>query len=276
MLDNFIYEDHHGRRFVGLENKVFANYNNLRDYSWDYDTINNRISRFYKGITENKIPLVVCGMTAEKALAAMNQLHEFAETDIAAKLPGRIYVGEYYTPGYILGSEKTDYLITKRLCKLNLSYVSDDPYWYKEKTHVFAAGLEGSIGSEDGKDYPHDYPYDYIVSQTGREIICDSIMGNEFRLRIYGDVEEPTVIIGGHLYKVFGTIAKGETLLIDSLTKTITLTKADGKKVNWFDNRNRESYIFEPIPTGKSTVIWNGDFGFDLTVIEKRSEPKWT
>lgn len=276
MLDNFIYEDHHGRRFVGLDNKVFANYNDLRDYSWSYDTINNRIARFYRGIAEKKIPLVVCGLTESRAISAMNLLHEYAETDIAAKLPGKIYVGDWYTIGYIVGSEKTDYLITKRLCKLNLSYVSDDPAWYKEKTHVFAAGTEGAIGTDSGKDYPYEFPFDYVASQTGRSIVCDSIAGNEFRMRIYGTAVDPTITIGGHEYKVEGDIAPGESLLIDSITKTITLTKANGTKENWFDNRSRENYIFQQLPSGQSTVIWNGSFGFDLTVIEKRSEPKWT
>ena len=73
-----------------------------------------------------------------------------------------------------------------------------------------------------------------------------------------------------------GTIGAGESLLIDSPSKTITLTKASGEKVNWFDNRSRESYIFQPIPPGQNIVERNGDFGIDLTVIEKRSEPKWT
>ena len=46
MLDNFIYENNIGRRFVGKDNHVFANYNNLRDYQWSYDAINNRIYHF--------------------------------------------------------------------------------------------------------------------------------------------------------------------------------------------------------------------------------------
>lgn len=276
MLDQFIYEDHHGRQFVGLENRVFANYNNLRDYAWSYDTINNRISRFYKDITEKSIPLVVCGLTEDKAITAMNNLHDFTEADIAAKVPGKIYVGDWYTCGYVLGSEKTDYLITKRLCRLNLRYITDDPSWYKEKLHVFAPEMESIIGIGHGKDYPFEYPYDYTVSQTGTSLFCDSAGENEFRLRIYGTAIDPTITIGGHNYKISGNIAAGENLLVDSINKTITLTKANGTKENWFDHRSREDYVFQPIPPGQNTVIWNGSFGFDLTVIEKRSEPKWT
>jgi hypothetical protein len=84
------------------------------------------------------------------------------------------------------------------------------------------------------------------------------------------------VTIAGNVYAVNGSISAGETLLIDSLNKTITLTTAAGNQINWFDKRNREHYIFKPIPPGQNVVGRNGDFGIDLTVIEKRSEPKWT
>ena len=111
---------------------------------------------------------------------------------------------------------------------------------------------------------------------NGRKIVCDSVGSSEFRLKIYGEATNPAVVINGHTYKINGTISKGESLMIDSMTKTITLTTASGKKINWFDKRGRKEYIFEPLPTGQSTVSWDGTFGFDLTVVEKRSEPKWT
>ena len=99
--------------------------------------------------------------------------------------------------------------------------------------------------------------------------------GSAFRILIYGQTTDPVINIGGHRYAVNGSISAAETLLIDSLTKTITLTTAMGTKVNWFANRDRNSYIFQPIPAGMNIVSWIGTFGFDLTVIEKRSEPKW-
>ena len=275
MLDKFIYEDHLGRRFVGLENGVYLNYSQLRDYSWGYDTINSRISRFYRPITDREIPLVVVGKTDDEAIAAKNRLLELAETDIEAMLPGKIYVGEYYTNGYITSSKKRNFLITKRHCNIDLTLTSDDPAWYREQTQSFIP-VAGSSAEGSGTDYPYDYPFDYAVSQTAQNIVCDSIRSNAFRVRIYGPAVNPSIMIAGHVYAVNGTIGSGETLLIDSLTKKITLTKADGKKENWFDNRSRESYIFEEIPSGQHTVIWNESFGFDLTIIEKRSEPRWT
>lgn len=274
MLDNFIFENHLGQRFVGLENGVYMNYSDLRDYSWEYDTINSRISRFYRPITERTIPLVVANPSAEEAVKVKNRLLELAEADIEAMIPGKIFVGDYYTNGYITASAKGEYLINKRYCKIDLILTSDDPVWYREQMQSFFPHTGSSVAA-GGTDYPYDYPFDYSVSQKGQTIVCDSIRANAFKLRIYGATENPTITIGGHVYSVDGDIKAGETLLIDSLTKTITLTKADGTKVNWFDKRNRDSYIFQEIPAGQHTVIWNDSFGFDLTVIEKRSEPKW-
>ena len=274
MLDKFIFENHLGQRFEGLPNGVYLNYSDLRDYSWSFDTINNRISRFFRGITERKIPLVVYCKSGDEAVSVMNRLHELAEADIVEKIPGKIYVGDYYTSGYITASVKSNYLIRKKYCKIELTLTSEDPTWYLEHSHPFFPGTEsGFVG---GFDYPFDYPYDYALSMNGRKIVCNSVGTSAFRLLIYGEATNPAVVIGGHTYTVNGTIAKGETLLIDSLNKTITLTTATGKKINWFDKRGREEYIFEPLPAGQSTITWTGEFGFDLTVVEKRSEPKWT
>lgn len=275
MLDKFIFENHLGQRFEGLANGVYLNYNDLRDYSWSYDTINDRISRFYMGSRNRKLPLVVYCKSDAEAVSVKNRLHELAESDIEAGIPGRIFVGDYYTKGFITASTKSNYLINRRLCHLDLTLTSDDPAWYREQTKAFIPGA-GSIANSSGTDYPYDYSFDYSVSKTGQTIVCDSIRSNAFKIRIYGAVENPSVTIGGHVYSINGTIAAGESLLIDSLTKTITLTKADGSKANWFDKRNRDSYIFHEIPPGQHTVVWNDSFGFDLTIIEKRSEPRWT
>lgn len=274
MLDKFIFENHLGQRFNGFENGVYLNYNELRDYSWKYDTMNNRISRFYRPITERKLPLVVCCTSETDAAAVKNRLHDLAELDIEAKIPGKVFIGDYYTTGYITGCVKSKYLIEKRLCYLELTLTSDKPDWFREQTHPFVAGTENTVNG--GTDYPYDYPYDYAVALKGRSILCDSPRNSDFRLLIYGAATDPSVTIGGHTYTVNGSVGQGETLLIDSANKTIVLTNAYGGQTNWFDKRGREEYIFQPIPPGKNNVSWSGDFGFDLTVIEKRSEPRWT
>ena len=280
MLENFIFENHLGQRFEGLANGVYLNSNDLRDYKWSYDTINSRISRFYQKTTNRKLPLTVMCKNEEEAVKVKNRLMEIAEVDIEAMLPGKIIVGDYYTNGYITASVKSNYMIKKRFCKITLTLTSEDPCWYRKETYsLYSDGkfVTPGGGSDTGKkDYPWEYKWDYVGASSVNRIVCESVRNNAFTMKIYGEITNPAVTIGGHLYSVNGTVKAGETLLIDSLTKTITLTKATGEKENWFDTRNRNSYIFEPIPPGQHIVVKNGTFGVDLTVIEKRSEPKWT
>lgn len=276
MLENFIYENHLGQRFIGLENKVYLNSNELRDYSWDYDLINNRISRFYRAPKGRKLPLVVCCATEEEAADVKNRLLDIAEIDVESMKPGKIYTGEYYTTGYITESKKKDYRIHGRFCSIDLVLTSSDPAWCMDKTYTFGGSQGAGQAGPSGTDYPFEYKYDYSVTTNSRQIVNDTVRGSKFRLKIYGEVTDPTVMINGHEYRVNGMVKAGESLVIDSQTKTITLITATGAKLNWFNNRGRLDYIFEPIPPGLSNVLYNGSFKFDLTVIEERSEPKWT
>ena len=273
-LNNFVYENHLGKRFNSLENGVYLVHSDILDYSWDFDVINNRISRFYRSVTTRGLPLVVIGKTAAEAKEARNKLLDIVEADIQAILPGKIYIGEYYTSGFITASKKSKYMYNDRYCNLNLEFTSAEPGWFTERNYVFVKD-NGDSSAEYGIDYPFDYAYDYATTLKNSQIVAGGIVGNKFKLRIYGDATNPSISIGGHIYAVNGTIKKGESLLIDSVNKTITLTTSNGQKINWFDKRNRESYIFEPIPAGMSSVNYVGTFGFDLTLIEERSEPKW-
>lgn len=275
MLDKFIFENHLGQRFEGLENGVYLDSSQLRDYTWKYDTINSKISRFYHAVKGVKIPLVFMSPDEGKTREILNKLHELAASDIEAVTPGKVYCGEYYTLGYITASAKSDYLNSERYCKINLTMTREDHSWYREQLHRFLPTESSSVG--EGYDFPYDYPYDYETkSRTTQNIVCDSARGSAFRLVFYGPVTNPSVKIGGHEYSVSGTIGANETLTIDSLSKKITLSAKSGQKINWFDRRNRDRYIFETIPAGINSVTWDGTFGFDLTVIEKRSEPRWT
>ena len=67
-----------------------------------------------------------------------------------------------------------------------------------------------------------------------------------------------------------------EDLTIESTAKKIFVTRNDGSVVNHFNDRNKQSYVFEKIPAGMNDVTWDGDFGFDIILMEERSEPKWT
>ena len=153
MLEKFIYENHLGQIFDGLSNGVYLNSNDLRDYAWNYEVINNRISRFYRSVRNRKLPLVFVGKTEKETTEARNRLTDLAEADVLAVLPGKIWIGDYYTSGFITDSKKTDYLIDLRYNKNDLIFTSAEPAWFTEKTYVFSSKQETSTIAGAGTDY---------------------------------------------------------------------------------------------------------------------------
>lgn len=131
-------------------------------------------------------------------------------------------------------------------------------------------------GGETGASYPHDYPFNYGSSTTAKVIVNPGFVASNFRLAVDGPCINPAVTIGGNLYQVNVTVASGEYLKIDSSAKTVTLYGSSGTQTNVFNSRNREAYIFEKIPAGTNAVVWSGDFNFEITLLEERSEPQWT
>lgn len=284
MLEQIKFINHINEEMEWGKNGIYVNYNDLHDYSWGYTSDNNRISSFNKGIVEKTIPLVICCSSAEEGLALKNRLLEIGEKDILAVKHGKLIMGDYYLKCFIRGSKKSDYLYDKGYLKTTLSIVTDYPQWVKESTTSFR--MNGTVVTEtqgsastSGKrnfDYMYDFPYDFTSGMKNRTLNNTGFVGTNFKLIIFGAAVNPAVHIAGHTYQVKCSIGDGEYLTIDSLAKTIMLTKADGTVVNHFNDRNRESYIFETIPPGNNAVTWDNTFGFDVILLEERSEPKWT
>ncbi|HEX2935803.1 MAG TPA: hypothetical protein VHO72_10660 [Bacteroidales bacterium] len=124
-------------------------------------------------------------------------------------------------------------------------------------------------------DYPYDYAFDYMALDQNQNITNSSYAAAHFEMLIYGACTNPSVIIGGHEYEVDCTLATGEYLVINTLNKKVYKVNLDGTKEGQLNNRNRDSYLFEKLPSGSNTVQWNGLFGFDVNMLMERSEPIW-
>lgn len=111
---------------------------------------------------------------------------------------------------------------------------------------------------------------------TNRVLSNTGIVEMPFRLIIYGPCVNPVIYISNHAYQVNCSVESGEHLIIDSSEKTIQLVSNHGIISNKFAQRNKESYIFQKIPAGSNNITWDGSFGFDITLFEERSEPRWT
>lgn len=281
MLEKITFMNHINEQLVfGGTDGLYANYSDLHDYAWSYTSENNRISSFTMGIVKKSIPIVICCSSEAQGISLKNKLMEYAEKDVLAKQHGKIIIGNYYLKCFITGSKKGKYLISDRYMTATLTVTTDYPQWVKESTTSFRTSgtvvIDGTTTTKRNFDYNFDFPFDYTSEMKNKTLNNTGFVGTNFKLIIYGAAINPAVHIASHTYQVNCSIGDNEYLTIDSLAKTITLTKQGGTTVNEFNYRNRASYIFEKIPAGNNTVAWDGDFGFDVVLLEERSEPKWT
>lgn len=272
MLEQLKYKNHVNEVFEFGKDGIFVDMNDLHDYEWTVTKRGNRIASLQRSVSNRKLPVTIICDTEEKGILARNKMLEVMEKDVLAMQHGQIILGDYYFRCFVTKSQKKDYLTTKRMMKATLTLSTDFPYWVKETIYSFRDTGAGNAGQN--LDMKFDFPYDFYSGSA--EMNNTGFVGSNFRMVIYGACKNPSVYINGHLYQVNCDVGEGEYLTIDSVAKKVLLTYVDGAITNVFNLRNKDHYIFEKIEPGTNHVIVSGDYGVDITLLEERSEPKWT
>lgn len=271
MIEQFKYINHENEVISFGEDGAYVNENDLRDFVWELSSKNNRIVGFSRTSANKKLPVQIALEDADAANQLKDYIYETCEKDVLAMQYGRIVLGDYYMKGYMTASAKTEYS-NRKAALITMTFDTDRPFWIRETEHVFGYG--GTEGSN--LDFNNDFSYDYTSNILGTQLINPNFIESNFRMTIFGPAENPAVVIGGHVYSVSASVAANEFLTIDSIEKTVMLTKQTAEVVNCFNLRNRESYVFEKIPAGVSNVSLSSDFKLKITLLEERSEPRWT
>lgn len=272
MLEQLKYTNHMNEVLEFGKGQLFINENDLRDFTWGITNKNDRISGFKKGIVSKTIPIILKCDSEEEGLLLKNKLFEVFEKDILAVKHGKIIIGDYYLKCFVTESKKTEYLNHKNYMKIKVKVSTDFPHWVRETQSTFNYGE--SVGGAY-LDFIRDFPYDYMSSLIGKQLSNTNFVPTNFKINIYGACENPRITIAGHDYEIFKSVGANEYLTIDSVNKTIVLTRTDGTIENCFHKRNKDSYIFEKIPMGVHNVSANSNFKFDIVLLEERGEPKW-
>lgn len=232
-----------------------------------------KVSAFGRGPAVYTTQLVFRGPQNQRK-ALIEALHEDFERDVRTMTPGRITWGDYYINCYISSSDThpdDTYLCTDN----DISIYCPHPFWVKEDKRTFMP--QEAPGGQTFLDYEFDYAYDYFYGNPGIAIWQTGIpFGSEFILTFFGPAVDPRILINGYPYQVFDTLEASEHLTINSQKNTVIKTLVNGQTVNDFDLRNKAQSVFKQIPGGTLTLNWSGAFGFDLTIFEERSEPRWT
>lgn len=232
-----------------------------------------RVSGFTRDAAVYSTRLIFDGPFATRKELIEN-LHEDFELDVRTMTPGRINWGDYFINCFIQSSS-TEPDPVMYWTDNDVDIYCPHPFWTRELTKEFRV----HEAEEDSGflEYSFDYDYDYFAGQQGTEIwITKNPFPADFRMTVYGPVADPRVVVNGYPYQFFDTLEPSEYVVIDSRAHTVTKYLANGTTQNIFDKRNKAESIFQQIPAGDLIVNWTGLFGFDITLLIERSEPRWT
>lgn len=247
---------------------------NFHAYEWQYEyaelSMGSNIYGFKRPAITYEILLSINGTFEEKVEELENMTNVF-EKDVISQTPGSLYFDSQYINCFIIASELTP---TEFGLERKLTVLCPYPMW---KKNLFFEFLPSEPSTSTMLDYSYDYLYDYTEKESGVETVyIDHYGTNQFLMNIFGPVIDPSININGHTYKVFGTLSSGEYITINSMNCTVLKTEYNGDVVNCFDDRYKEESVFEPVQSGVVNFRWNGNFGFNITIITERSEPRWT
>lgn len=275
MLEKLTYINHLGESldFGDYAECLYVDPHELRDYSWEINQVNGKITGFRKKVRTTSLPVMIATNNKSYGFKLRDIMFETFEKDILANKTGKIKIGDYFLDCNVYESKKADWVYSPGFIRFTLGVVAENPNWYRDYDPI--SFVKGGL-SESNIDYPYDYPYEYSMT-TGRSIIeSESVYGNDFTLTIEGPCENPTIEIGGHTYKINHSLDSNEYAVVDSMNKTLyKVNKLTNEITDLFKYRYKPESIFEKIPDGASTVFWDGSFSFYIAIHEERSEPKW-
>lgn len=231
-----------------------------------------RVANFRRNPAQYTTQLILSGSYNQRK-DLLERLHEDFEKDVRNKTTGRIIWGDYYIDCYITVSS-TEPNRNSVWTNNDITIYCPYPFWIREEKKSFRP-QEAPTGQEF-LDYDYDFDYDYYFVPGSGMWVRDFPFPSEFELIVYGPCVNPRILIDGYPYQFFDTLGSAEHVVINSRSNKITKYQANGKAVNLFDARNKIESVFQPIPGGSLTLNWSGAFGFDLTLYEERSEPRWS
>jgi hypothetical protein len=205
-------------------------------------------------------------------VAAVDALHDAFETDVDAKIPGTLYVGDSYVAAYAMASAKTGVYKDVNHMFNTITFAIESDRWNSETTFDFYD--YENIGAT-GFRFPGKFPAKFCKS-GGVQVINNTHYSNTPAIiTIYGPATYPTFTVGTNIYTVIAEIVEGEQLVINQLTFEVYRVTTAGAIINEFNNRGKDPSVFELFPPGELSVYYSGVFPFSITLVAQRSEPQW-
>lgn len=278
MKDKIYYYNRNGVLQLTLnEYPYFSEWSDIKNWLWNYKEQFGRYGSFYRNKTERELVIVI----ADDNKVVRDNLCDIFAADILAGSPGKLVMNDWELNCYVVEAEYEFGHDLSR--KAVFKVVSEDPSWIRRNTRVLSGDSGGGGDDDYGRDYTLEnsilgrgYNYGYSLTATHTaEIILPSSQ-NGYEIVFYGPITDPTIYLNGHPVQVEVTLVAGQRLRIVSngSEKTIKILSSTGVETDAFIYRSKTYTPF--IDIGQYTKVSYGDFRFDFTTIERRSEPTWT
>lgn len=241
--------------------------------AWDLDAseVNGKVAAFTTGVTTKELDCATYTMTARQ------KLYEVPAYDVADMKPGRLYVGDWYLICYVTASQQESWWRTDGHAKYTLTITVEDPHWRRDTTYVYTERKDGGRGL----DFQFDFAFDFGYAPSTVIVNNTNYLSGDAIIRMYGPSTNPDITIGENTYGVDVTLEQGDYVEISTYDKTVKVVRLSGETENGFPliagdySEGSGSYIFQKIATGSSDVTWDGNFDFDVVMVERRNEPRW-
>ena len=273
------YEGSDGSRIDLMGDGIYAqDPEKLTKNEWKYSTISGvngigRVKRFYKDTQECSLTLGIMADNADQFNEIMYKLHRTFDRDIRRLKPGKLWWNDWCKEVFAVETSQDNFEELFESVDKEVTFISVYPYWVRYITYQY--GADNHAEAAGGLDYDHDFDFDYGLEEITEVVQNNCIDAANFELKFYGPIDNPSVTIGGHEYEVLTTLADGDYLTVNSLTKKILQYDAYGNVENVFHLRNRDSYIFQKIPEGETPILRSKDHMLDITIFDERGEPEW-
>lgn len=254
----------------------------LHEWEWSY-SLSNRItgmggdaSDFARFPRTFDLELRMRGMNREEFLNRVNTLHDITEADMISGDPGRLYVDDQYLTCYLaVAGKKPNHLKNSNFMTRTVTVLAVEPYWCTP-VQVTINPATDQPTNENGKKFNLKYAYRYGTSVSGTTIINNHYSAAPAVMQFFGPVANPSITIAGVTYGVDVTLTATDRLVIDQIKHKIYTVSETGVKTSVFNSRNKQFDIFTPIPVGSNNILYSGDFKVQITMIQQRSELRWT
>jgi len=276
------YENHLGESIVLGDGGIY-HYTEAGVHArvWDYETSGNRVT----GMRLQPLTFDIVIAQGGGTLADRDAIYAVLEADTAADVDGTMTVNGYSLRCRAVTSSADEWWHADYLVEESVTFLAADPYWRRETVYHF---LPESADQQEttGLDLPTDLPFDLAGTSPASSFENTAVTPSAFRMTVFGPASSPGVWIGPNLHEVDVEVPSGSRLVIDSTRKaergrSVYIVDRFGTVTDCFAQRTAGpqgsgSYIFERIPTGHVAVAWPQVFGFDLAVVDERTEPPWT